>query len=205
MAVDGFAGDACNYSLVLTNVSCPCNVLPVELTGFTARCEKGQLVCEWATATEKNSSHFTIEKSIDGRNFYPVGEVKAAGNTNNGKNYILVLREAYEELAYYRLSETDLDGNVKIFNTNAVKGCEGKRIVSWASGDQINIVMNSKVAGNYQVELYDASGHLVLSKEQPFSAGSSTVVIPVEAGTGIYFLRIIGNEETQNKKIFIQK
>lgn len=203
MAVDGFAGDACNYSLVLTNVSCPCN-LPVELAGFTAKCVKGQLVCEWETATERNSDHFTIEKSLDGRTFYPVGEVKAAGNSNNAKKYFFVLKEAYDELAYYRLSQTDLDGTVKTFNTNAVKGCEGQKIVSWASDNQIHISVGSKVGGNYKVELYDVSGKLVLSNEQSFSPGGSTATIPVENETGVYFLRIIGAEETQNKKIFIQ-
>ena len=206
MAVDGFAGDACNYSLVLTNVSCPCNILPVELTGFTARCMNGQLVCEWATATEKNSDHFTLEKSLDGITFYPVGEVKAAGNSNQDKKYIFVLKEALEELAYYRLSETDLNGSVKTFNTNAVKGCDaGQKFVSWASGDQINISVTSKLAGNYTVELYDFSGNLVISKEQSYSEGNSIVAIPVESGSGIYFLRIIGDEENQSKKIFIQK
>ncbi len=206
MAVDGFAGDACNYSLVLTNVSCPCNVLPVELTGFTARCMKGQLVCEWSTATEKNSDYFTLEKSLDGITFYPVGEVKAAGNSNQDKKYVLVLKEAYEEVAYYRLSETALNGDVKTFNTIAMKGCDAtQKFVSWASGDQINISVTSKLAGSYKVELYDLSGNLVISKEQSYSEGNSIVAIPVESGSGIYFLRIIGDDENQGKKIFIQK
>ncbi len=206
MCVDGFAGDACDYSLVLTNVLGGCTVLPVELTGFTAKCVKGQLFCEWETATEKNSDHFILEKSLDGRNFFPVGQVKAAGNSNIAKKYVLVLKEAIEELAYYRLSETDLDGTVKTFNTNAVKGCEiGKKFSSWASGDQINISVTSKAAGNYTVELYDLSGKLVLSNEQSYSIGSSIATIPVESGNGIYFLRIIGDDENQGKKIFIQK
>lgn len=204
MCVDGFAGDACNYSIVLTNVLGGCNVLPVELTGFTANCVKGKLVCEWETASEKNSDHFTIEKSLDGVSFYPVGEVKAAGNSYSAKKYFLVLKEAMDDMAYYRLSETDLNGEVKTFNTLAVKGCSEQKFESWASGNQINISVTSKTTGNYQVELYNSSGNLVMSNQQSFTDGNSTVVFPVGFETGVYFLRIIGGQDNQSKKIFIQ-
>jgi hypothetical protein len=205
MAVDGFAGDACAYSLVLTNVLGGCVILPVELTGFSAKCDKGRLTFEWATATEKNSQHFTIEKSLDGKIFIPVGEVKAAGNSSSARKYIFSYKDAYDNLAYYRLTETDMNGSIKIFNTEAVKGCEGKNFVSWAYGNNINISVNSNVASSYQIELYNTSGVLVMSKEQVFEQGSSTISIPTEVETGIYFMRVTGGEETQNKKIFIQK
>lgn len=206
MCVDGFAGDACDYQLVLTNVLGGCTVLPVELAGFTSRCEKGRLIFEWATETEKNSDYFTIEKSLDGKTFYPVGIVKAAGNSAIAKKYIFSTKEESNELAYYRLSETDINGTVKTFNTNAMKGCDAaQKFVSWASGDQINISVTSKLAGNYKVELYDLSGNLVITKEQSYSEGNSIATIPVGSETGIYFLRIIGDDENQSKKIFIQK
>ncbi len=206
MAVDGFAGDACDYSLILTNVSCPCNVLPVELSGFTTRCDKGRLIFEWETTTEKNSDLFTIEKSLDGRTFYPVGSVKAAGNSSSSKKYIYSIKEASEELAYYRLSETDINGTVKHFNTKALKGCEiGKKFSTWVTGNQINISTNAKSEGAYQVELYDLSGKLVMSRTEAYSEGNSIVTIPVETENGIYFLRIIGGDENENQKIFIQK
>lgn len=205
MCVDGFAGDACDYSIVLTNVLGGCNVLPVELTGFTAQCVKGKLVCEWETATEKNSDYFTLEKSLDGVNFYPVGEVKAAGNSYNAKKYYLVLKEAFDELAYYRLSETDLNGTRKTFNTVAVKGCEEQKFESWASGNNVNISVTSKIGGTYQVELYNTEGNKVISNTQTFEKGNTTTVIPVEAETGVYLLKIIGDQDIQTKKIFIQR
>lgn len=205
MAVDGFAGDACNYSIVLTNVLGGCNVLPVELNGFTAKCEKGKIVCEWETATEINSDYFTIEKSIDGINFYPVGQVKAAGKSYNAKKYYYVIKDAFDDIAYYRLSETDLNGTSKTFNTEAVKGCEDQSFVTWASGNQINISIASKFAGKYNFEVYNTSGNVIMSGEQFYQPGNSTAVIPVDAETGVYFLRIIGEQDTQSKKIFIQK
>ncbi|HRD40718.1 MAG TPA: hypothetical protein PLC65_18960, partial [Bacteroidia bacterium] len=105
MAVDGFAGDACDYSIVLTNVTGGCNVLPVELAGFSAKCVKGKLVCEWETANEIDSDYFILEKSLDGVNFYPVGVVKAAGTSYTAKKYFYVLKDALDDVAYYRLSE----------------------------------------------------------------------------------------------------
>ena len=87
-----------------------------------------------------------------------------------------------------------------------MRRCDGgQKFVSWATADQINISVTSKIAGNYKVELYDLSGKLVISKDQDYSEGNSIATIPVESGTGIYFLRIIGDDENQSKKIFIQK
>lgn len=205
MCVDGFAGDACDYSIVLTNVLGGCNVLPVELTGFTARCEKGKLVCEWETASEIDSDYFILEKSLDGVNFYPVGEVKAAGTSYNAKKYFYVLKSALDDVAYYRLSERDLNGTVKTFNTIAVKGCDEQKFVSWASENKINVSVTSKIGGHYQVELYNHSGNLVMTSDQTYAPGNSTAVIPVGVETGVYFLRIIGDQETESKKIFLQK
>lgn len=204
MVVDGFAGDACNYSIILTNVIGGC-ILPVELTEFSAKCVKGKLVCEWGTASEKDSDYFIVEKSLDGVNFYPVGEVKAAGTSNTAKKYYYVMKEALDEIAYYRLSEKDLNGNVKTFKTIAVKGCDEQKFVSWASENKINVSVTSKIGGQYQVELYNHSGNLMLSKEQSYGPGNSTAVIPADVETGVYYLRIIGDQDTESKKIFIQK
>ena len=204
MVVDGFAGDACNYSIILTNVLGGC-ILPVELTDFSAKCVKGKLVCEWGTASEKNSDYFIVEKSLDGVNFYPVGEVKAAGTSNTAKKYFYVMKEALDEVAYYRLSERALNGTIKTFNTIAVKGCEEQKFVSWASENKINVSVTSKIGGHYQVELYNHSGNLVMTSDQTYAPGNSTAVIPANVETGVYYLRIMGDQETESKKIFLQK
>jgi hypothetical protein len=40
---------------------------------------------QWETAQESNSSHFTVEHSVNGTDWTAVGTVKAAGNSSTAK------------------------------------------------------------------------------------------------------------------------
>jgi hypothetical protein len=79
---------------------------------FKAICEQNTVNLYWSTASEKNVDFFTIEKSFDGINFYKVGNVMGAGNSSTLKNYQLNDPEYNGALTYYRLVETDFDGNI---------------------------------------------------------------------------------------------
>lgn len=88
--------------------------LPVELTAFTGRWATGGAELNWATATEKNSSHFVVERSTGSEaGFVAVGQVAAAGNSTSPKKYQLLDAEAGTQgvaILYYRLRQVDLDG-----------------------------------------------------------------------------------------------
>ncbi|SFQ67511.1 T9SS type A sorting domain-containing protein [Hymenobacter arizonensis] len=88
--------------------------LPVELTAFAGRWANGAADLSWATATERNSSHFVVERST-GREaeFRAVGRIEAAGNTSSAKTYKLRDTEAGAQgvtMLYYRLRQVDVDG-----------------------------------------------------------------------------------------------
>jgi hypothetical protein len=67
LVVDGFAGDQCDYSYTLNNVSGGCNLLPlpIELVDFYGFKEENRNVLLWTTMTETNNNYFTIERSKD--------------------------------------------------------------------------------------------------------------------------------------------
>ena len=46
-----------------------CGTLPVELIGFEAEVDNGQVILSWETASETANSFFTIERSNDGTDF----------------------------------------------------------------------------------------------------------------------------------------
>jgi len=64
--IDGWAGDACDYVLTLTNLSGGCNVspLPINLTSFKATEKDNKVELKWETASEVNNDYFTVLKSI---------------------------------------------------------------------------------------------------------------------------------------------
>jgi hypothetical protein len=88
-------------------------VLPIELISFDATLNKSQnsVTLNWQTASEINSSHFMIEKSMDGTIFKEEAKVPAKGNSHSLTQYSFVDGYSLTDITYYRLKQYDLDGS----------------------------------------------------------------------------------------------
>ena len=84
--------------------------LPVELLAFDAVPLGDEVRCTWVTASELNSDHFTVERSIDGVLFTDIGVMDAAGFSQQTLDYGFVDAAPLSGLSYYRLRQTDFDG-----------------------------------------------------------------------------------------------
>lgn len=86
--------------------------LPVTLTAFTGQATARANVLRWATASEKNSARFVIERAV-GAEFVAVGSVAAAGSSSSAFSYEFVDATGLAAgTAYYHLRQEDLDGTV---------------------------------------------------------------------------------------------
>lgn len=95
--------------------------LPVELTKFTATAVNNTEVhLDWSTSLEINNNYFTIERSLDGERFEEVTKVNGAGNSTQAINYKAIDTRPYSGLSYYRLKQTDFDGQFTYSNIVAV-------------------------------------------------------------------------------------
>ncbi len=103
----------------LTNDISP---LPVELLSFNARLNKHKTVdVHWVTASEINNNFFTVEKSNNGKDFFPFSTVAGAGNSNNILNYEINDENPFSGISYYRLKQTDFDGRYSYSTVSQVK------------------------------------------------------------------------------------
>lgn len=91
-----------------------CNVqLPVELLYFEGdNYEVGNII-KWKTETENNNDYFTIERSEDGYDWDIIGKVDGSGNSTDLKSYSLIDDSYNSVLNYYRLKQTDFNGDYK--------------------------------------------------------------------------------------------
>ena len=104
------------------NQGCPVTVLPVELTAFTGACAGGKPALRWSTASERNSSHFTVQRSADGHHWEDVGEVPAAGDSQAHIDYYWEdPQPRTEPTVLYRLRQVDLDGASEVFDAVSVQ------------------------------------------------------------------------------------
>jgi hypothetical protein len=67
----------------------------------------------WTTASEVNNDFFTVERSKDLSEFEELLTVKGAGNSNRLLNYTATDTNPYQGISYYRLKQTDFNGNYK--------------------------------------------------------------------------------------------
>jgi hypothetical protein len=101
------------------------NILPVEFAYYEARFlrQTRSSVISWATTKEWESSHFEIERAIQGVNFEKIGEVEAAGWSDakvaykfEDKNLPLTGGNIL-----YRLKQVDFDGTFSYSSVMSVR------------------------------------------------------------------------------------
>jgi hypothetical protein len=85
--------------------------LPVTLLNFNGSLKQQNILLEWSTSSEFNSSYFELEKSPDGINFREIANIPAAGNSNSLMQYSYLDKEPPSEINYYRLKMVDINGH----------------------------------------------------------------------------------------------
>jgi hypothetical protein len=121
-------------------VSTP-QVLPVELISFEGRYINRVNFLKWSTASESNSDIFEIEWSTDGDYWRLVGDIKAAGNSNQIVEYKFTHEDYDDVINYYRLIQIDYDGKQKIYGPIAIDNRTiNKTIVKYINsmGQEVN-------------------------------------------------------------------
>ena len=170
--------------------------LPVELIRFSATLSGNDVMVNWSTAQEMNSSRFEIECSLDGIAYNKVGETTASNNSSTVINYSYrhvnaILNNA--AMLFYRLRMVDLDGTS---NTSRVVMVNLKTPSSTAQLFPNPVVIGGMVtvrmANIQQVSLYDMNGKRVFTRKYKNQSLVSLPVSGISAGT---YILLINNKQ----------
>ncbi len=168
-------------------------VLPVDLLSFTARCNNSHIDLSWTTSSETNNDYFTIEQSEDGADWESIGTVRSSGNSSANQNYSFTAVATKNELTYFRLKQTDRDGNFKYFNIIQVNACTidvlGVNIYpNPSNGLTLSGNIAQKTNEAYSIEIFNSLGMMVghFATMQP----EFTVNFPHNLSPGVYYARI---------------
>jgi hypothetical protein len=177
------------------------NLLPIKLLSFTAACSLKTITFNWATATEVNNSYFTVEASLDQNHWKPIGQVAGAGSSSIFKKYTYSYINTLATTTYYRLKQTDRDGNYSYSLIVAVNPCESNvlNVESYpnpSTGSIFLIYPNQDQAQLGSVALYDMLGNQVY-----FAHGFPSSINMAELPSGIYFLHVQNQLQRVVKKI----
>lgn len=181
----------------------PCFPLPVSWLYFRGKAVEENVLLEWGTTNEMKNAFFTIEKSIDGRVFELLSTVKEQGKTANGEVHYAFTDQAPYSTTYYRISQTDIDGQKNIYNTIYVKSGTNKslQVKQYVQGNYMFVQLPGTVPANGSINLYSTDGKKITSQKITLSSFASTFKIERSLKKGIYILVV----ESDGQKLYTGK
>ena len=182
----------------------PQTALPVSLINFTAQRINKVNKISWSTSQENNAGNFVVERSKDGRNFSPIGQVAATGNSSTTINYFFTDGTPLKSLNYYRLKMTDADNSIKYSPVKSVRN-NGTADISFFPlpvKDKLNILVNADANDKATITVTDMNGKTLLVKTMLVAAGSNTLSLATDQlSKGIYVIKINLADDVLVKKI----
>lgn len=178
--------------------------LPIELLSFDASAkENNTVLLEWQTASELDNDFFTIERSTNGLDWQEINKVDGAGNSSSPISYSATDDNPYNGVQYYRLKQTDFDGQFRYFDMRSVSvekslnlqieiypnPVTNKVILEGNSNELEKIVFYNTLAQNVSSLV-----NLVKINETQFVADMSKL------NTGMYYVKT----KTTNNKVYKQ-
>lgn len=162
------------------------NVLPVELSSFSATPNKNQVELNWQTAQEINNDYFQIErKTANSHAWKVIGKKQGAGDSDSEIQYNFFDTKPANGINFYRLKQIDFDGqfeysemvNVQIRTTISIEIFPNPTVSELTIVTPVDFLKG-------EIHLYDATGKMIISttvRERNYLNLSSL-------NSGIYFL-----------------
>jgi N-acetylneuraminic acid mutarotase len=163
----------------------PISILPLHLLSFDGQKKNNQVLLNWRSADEINMSHFVITRSVDGRNFAPIGTVACRNNSGTNTYTYIDDYPAGARQVFYRLQIVDKDGGIKESN-----------IIRFNLDSHLTITVSTDVAKGtvlisgqklQQLRLFNTAGALV--KSISLNDQNNVTVNLTGIAAGMYLIR----------------
>ncbi len=187
--------------------------LPVKLTSFTAVNNNNTITLNWQTQFEQNSSHYYLQRSIDGLNFTDVARVAAAGNSNLQLTYtytdLIPVSLQSQKTVFYRLQPVDIDGKF-IYSQLIAIHPDKKTLQLFISPnpakDNLQVQTGNSITGNASLIIADATGRRLYKKDIKLLPGSNQIPVNISMlSSGTYIVSLINGNETYTKQFVKEK
>lgn len=176
--------------------------LPVELLYFNAeKAENEQVKLTWESTIELDFSHYTLERSADGRNFEKIAEIQS----NSTLLYEHFDNQPFNGYNYYRLKMVDLDGTFEYSDIKAVfieRKTEQNPIGIFPNPVTANGILNINLGTQNEARLriYKTSGKLA----KDFILNNDTNEVQLDGlSSGVYLYSIQTEDMIWNGQLIV--
>lgn len=181
-------------------------ILPVTLSKFTSTRIEDKVLLAWETLTESNFSHFSLERSTDGKNFYEIAKINGSQNAVASKYQYTDASPDKNDTNYYRLKMVNTNNSFEYSATlsEVFPSSNTPFIVypSIATSNKIEAVF-SNVSDAAQLKIFNLTGQLLGTYNLKEGTNAQSIDI-AHLTEGVYFLTLHDKGIMQSKKFVKQ-
>lgn len=170
----------------------PNNPLPIKLIKWNALTEGGNILLQWQTEDERTYKSYTVEKSWNGIDFYPLG---APTEKQFVENQVYKIKDPafLAGTCYYRLKITGVNSQFNYSNTISVKIAGEEKLIVYPNPAHEKIFIKIPTTSSIsKIAIVLISGSVI---EWLTPANQTTVSVNINhLSPGVYFLKIIHAE-----------
>lgn len=181
--------------------------LAIRLLSFEARLNPDKTVdLEWITEMEKDVASYKIERSPDAISWELVGEQKPlSANSSEKHSYQMTDADPGTGIVYYRLTETDLNGNKTLAPVRFVTITEGQAIASElfpnpTDGKSLNIRSEMFVNEDVTITVAGADGRIYLRMAVAKGNNKLFSLSDLNLAAGSYFVNLQSAGKSESLK-----
>jgi len=214
---DDISGSGSRDEIAIDNIAF-FNILPVELTSFSASVIGNAVKLIWKTATEVNNYGFDILRqahtstSLSMTGWEKIGFVSGNGNSNSPKSYSFTDRDVNSGKYSYRLKQIDNDGTFEYSKkVEADLGAPTKFELGQNYPNPFNptttISYDLPEAANVKLTIFNILGQEIATLVDGFKeAGNHTLNFDADnLDSGLYIYKLQAGSQVQTKKMTLIK
>jgi hypothetical protein len=175
--------------------------LPIELVSFDAFKSGSTTRLEWSTASEISNAFFTIERSKNASDWETVLVVDGAGNSSELLYYTERDHTPYNGINYYRLKQTDFNGDHTYSGIKAVEFTDEIPVLNIYPNPAENFVTIQSNSDIVSIRLMNIEGK-ILTEASP-NTNAHTINTDF-LSSGMYILSVKTGNSTIQKRLAIR-
>ncbi len=186
--------------------------LPVALASFTGHKENTYDQLNWVTSAEEHCSFFTLQHSTDAQHFSNIDEVKSIAQNGNSQaelQYSATNQHPAIGHNYYRLQQTDIDGNTsiigKVIDLNRESVNNPLTLFPVPCTNEIQIQFDGDSEAEVVLNLCDLQGRMLKTLTVNQQMGTNRFTLPTQQLVPGYYLVQVVSEGTKQVQRFEKK
>lgn len=169
-------------------------ILPLEMLSFEAEKKNKDVFLNWRTTHEHNTSHFDVQRSTNGKQFFTIGTVKSQNKTTLN-NYDFVDKNLPSGTLYYRLEQFDNDEKSTFSPIRSIEKSDKFYYEMSPNPTRDVLTINGNVDYNMDmtVEVFNELGQQMYQKKTSITEGvfeHKVNMADFAEGTYLVFLRL---------------